>query len=203
MASASTATRSRQRVPASERRDALIEAAVNEFAQGGLHGTPVDRIARRVGVAQPYVFSLFGSKKELFMAAVGRCFELVAETFTRATAQFDPSTAAEDSDVLLVMGHSYVDLLHSHRDYLMLQHQAYAACNDPDIREHVRTLYAGLVRHVERIATEAAQRAGEPAPTDEQVDEFFRYGMWLNVAAAMGVEDLSAGCEWVRAQGDK
>ena len=51
----------RQRVPASERRDALIEAAVHEFAHGGLHGTPVDRIARRVGVAQPYVFSLFGS----------------------------------------------------------------------------------------------------------------------------------------------
>lgn len=24
--------------------------------------------------------------------------------------------------------------------------------------------------------------------------------MWLNVAAAMGVEDLSAGCEWLRAE---
>jgi hypothetical protein len=24
--------------------------------------------------------------------------------------------------------------------------------------------------------------------------------MWLNVAAAMGVEDLSAGCEWMRAE---
>ena len=34
----------------------------------------------------------------------------------------------------------------------------------------------------------------------ERLDEFFRYGMWLNVAAAMGVEDLSAGCEWIRAE---
>ena len=33
----------------------------------------------------------------------------------------------------------------------------------------------------------------------EEIDEFFRYGMWLNVAAAMGVEDLSVGCEWVQA----
>ena len=24
--------------------------------------------------------------------------------------------------------------------------------------------------------------------------------MWLNVAAAMGVEDLSVGCEWMRAE---
>ena len=64
----------RQRVPASERRDALIDAAIHEFAQAGFHGTPVDRIARRVGVAQPYVFSLFGSKRELFLAAVERGF---------------------------------------------------------------------------------------------------------------------------------
>ncbi|MGN6167253.1 MAG: TetR/AcrR family transcriptional regulator [Solirubrobacteraceae bacterium] len=198
MAGARTATRSRQRVLASERGDALIEASVHEFAQGGLHGTPVDRIARRVGVAQPYVFSLFGSKKELFTAAVERCFALVAETFTRATAAFDPSIAVKESDVLVAMGHSYVELLHSHRDYLMLQHHAYAACNEPEIRDHVRALYAGLVRHVERLAADAAQRSGEPVPASERIDEFFRYGMWLNVAAAMGVEDLSAGCEWVR-----
>jgi hypothetical protein len=34
----------------------------------------------------------------------------------------------------------------------------------------------------------------------ERIDEFFRYGMWLNVTAAMGVEDLSVGCEWIRAE---
>jgi hypothetical protein len=32
----------------------------------------------------------------------------------------------------------------------------------------------------------------------EQLDDFFRHGMALNVAAALGVADLSAGCEWVR-----
>src|SRR3979409_612639 len=94
----------RQRVPASERRDALIEAAVHEFAKGGLHGTPVDRIARRVGVAQAYVFSLFPNKRELFLAAVERGFELIAETFTRAADVFDPALAAPDADVLVAMG---------------------------------------------------------------------------------------------------
>src|SRR2546430_16105944 len=94
----------RQRVPAAERRHALIEAAVHEFAHGGLHGTPVDRIARRVGVAQPYVFSLFGSKKELFLAAVARGFELVADTFTRAAAEFAPEKVLPGGDVLQAMG---------------------------------------------------------------------------------------------------
>ncbi len=80
----------RQRVPAAERRDALIEAAIEEFAIGGLHGTPVDRIARRVGVAQPYVFSLFGGKRDLFIAAVERAFEHAQEGFSAAAAAYEP-----------------------------------------------------------------------------------------------------------------
>ena len=183
----------RRRVPAAERRDALIDAAVHEFAQTGLHGTPVDRIARRVGVAQPYVFSLFGGKRELFLAAVERGFEVIASTFTKAAAEFDPATAPPDTDVLSAMGSAYIELLSCDRDYLMLQHQSYAACDDEVIRERVRHCYANLVGHVEGLSGAEAER----------IDEFFRHGMWLNVAAAMGVEDLSAGCEWVRAQGDK
>ena len=79
---------SKQRVPAAERRDALIDAAIEEFALGGLHGTPVDRIARRVGVAQPYVFSLFATKRDLFIAAVERGFEMVSGLFTESAAEF-------------------------------------------------------------------------------------------------------------------
>jgi AcrR family transcriptional regulator len=180
----------RQRVPAAERRDALIEAAIHEFAHGGLHGTPVDRIARRVGVAQPYVFSLFGSKRDLFLAAVERDFERVAEVFTRGAAEFDPAVALPDADVLKAMGNAYVEMLATDRDLLMLQHQAYAACDDEVIRDRVRAYYARLVAHVEQLS------GAEP----ERIDEFFRYGMWLNVAAAMGVEELSAGCEWMLAE---
>ncbi|MDQ6731722.1 MAG: TetR/AcrR family transcriptional regulator [Actinomycetota bacterium] len=180
----------RQRVPAAERRDALIAAAVHEFAHGGLHGTPVDRIARRVGVAQPYVFSLFGSKRELFLAAVQRSFEDISGWMTAATEAFDPAIALPDTDVLKAIGDHYVERLGSDRDHLMLQLQAYAACDDEIIRDRVRTLYARLVEHVQRL-TGADQ---------ERIDNFFRYGMWLNVAAAMGVPDLSVGCEWVQAE---
>lgn len=180
----------RPRVPAAQRRDALIDAAVHEFAIGGLHGTPVERIARRVGVAQPYVFSLFASKQELFLAAVERAFELVTDTFAAAAAGFERESAAPGVDVLKVMGLAYIELLHTHRDYLLLQHQAYAACDDEVVRETVRRRYAWLAAHVERLSGAGADR----------IDEFFRYGMWLNVAAAMGVEDLSCSGEWMRGQ---
>lgn len=183
-------TGKRRRVPASERRDALIECAVHEFAQGGLHGTPVDRIARRVGVAQPYVFALFGSKRELFLAAVERVFDRTTEVFTVAAEEYDPVTAPRDVDMLRAMGMVYRQLLAEDRDCLMLQLQSYAACDDRVIRDRVRQLYARLIRRVQELSGADAER----------IDEFFRFGMWLNVAAAMGVEDLSVACEWVQGQ---
>jgi AcrR family transcriptional regulator len=189
--SATPAPVPRRRVPAAERREELIAAAVHEFAQGGLHGTPVERIARRVGVAQPYVFSLFPNKRELFLAALERSFERVAETFQRAAADYDEGRAPADcQDVLDAMGRAYKQLLLSDRDYLMLQHQSYAACDDDVVRARVRHRYAELV--------ELAGSLSKAEP--ERLDDFFRHGMALNVAAALGVEDLSSGCAWVQAE---
>ena len=182
---------SRRRVPAAERREALIDAAVHEFAHGGLHGTPVERIARRVGVAQPYVFSLFPSKRDLFVAALERSFERVAEKFRTAAADFQAGRApAECEDTLQSMGMAYKQLLDEDRDYLMLQHQCYAACDDEFVRERVRHRYAQLVELARGLS------GAEP----ELLDDFFRHGMALNVAAALGVEALSVDCPWVKAE---
>jgi AcrR family transcriptional regulator len=178
----------RRRVPAAERREELIAAAVHEFAHGGLHGTPVERIARRVGVAQPYVFSLFPSKRDLFLAALERGFERVADTFRRAAADYaDGRGPADCEDALEAMGRAYKEMLVSDRDYLMLQHQSYAACDDDVVRACVRRRYAELVDLARELSGADAERT----------DDFFRYGMAFNVAAALGVEDLSIGCAWV------
>ncbi len=181
----------RRRVPAAQRREELISAAVHEFAHGGLHGTTVERIARRVGVAQPYVFSLFSNKRELFLAALERSFERVADTFRAAAADYrDGRAPADCEDALEAMGRAYKELLLKDRDYLMLQHQSYAACDDEVVRSRVRHRYAELVELARELS------GAEP----ERLDDFFRHGMALNVAAALGVEDLSIGCEWVQAE---
>ncbi|HEX8715236.1 MAG TPA: helix-turn-helix domain-containing protein [Solirubrobacteraceae bacterium] len=178
----------RRRVPAAERREELIAAAVHEFAHGGLHGTPVERIARRVGVAQPYVFSLFPSKRDLFLAALQRGFERVADAFRAAAADYDAGRAPADcDDALDAMGRAYKQLLVSDRDYLMLQHQSYAACDDDVVRACVRRRYAELV--------ELARELSRADP--ERLDDFFRHGMALNVAAALRVDDISIACSWV------
>jgi AcrR family transcriptional regulator len=183
---------SRPRVPGAERREALIRAAVHEFALTGLHGTPVARIAQRVGVAQPYVFSFFPNKLELFLAAVERCFDLVAETFRRAASDYrDGHAPAQCTDALAAMGYAYKQLLCSDRDTLMLQHQAFAACEEQLVSDRMRLRYAELFRLVQDLS------GAEP----ERLDEFFRLGMGhcmtLNVVAAMNVQSLSISSGWV------
>lgn len=185
-----TSEQVRRRVPAAQRREELISAAVHEFAHGGLHGTAVDRIARRVGVAQPYVFSLFPSKRDLFLAALERGFQRIADTFTRAAEDYREGRAAECEDTLQAMGIAYKELLASDRDYLMLQHQSYAACDDEVVCARVRHGFAMLV--------ELARELSGADP--ERLDDFFRHGMALNVAAALGVQELSVQCPWVAAE---
>lgn len=179
----------RKRVPAAERRDALIEAAVHHFAHGGLQGTKVSAIAADVGVAQPYVFSLFPTKRDLFLAAVARCFEKVSALFEEAAADYEKNGPQEpEEDKLKALGHAYMSRISENPDQLLLQLQAYAACgDDPGIQVAVRGNYARLVELCRRLT----------GVEDEQIDEFFQMGMWCNVAAALGIEDFSVGSGWV------
>jgi AcrR family transcriptional regulator len=186
---ATTKTEPRRRVPAAERRDALIEAAVHHFAHGGLQGTKVSAIAADVGVAQPYVFSLFPTKRELFLAAVDRCFEKVSALFEEAAEEYERSGPQEpEEDQLKALGHAYMSRISENPDQLLLQLQAYAACgDDPGIQLAVRRNYARLVDLCRRLT----------GVDDERLDQFFQMGMWCNVAAALGIEDFSTESGWV------
>jgi len=186
MSTSTSSSETRHRVPASERRDALIEAAIHEFAQTGYHGTPVDRIARKVGVAQPYVFSLFGSKRELFLQTVERCFQKVYELLEAAAAEFDPALALPDFTAIAPMANAYIEQLDENRDILLLQQHAYAACSDEEIRPRVRACHERLIAQVKELS----------GADDERIEEFFRYGAWINVNAALGIEDPCQHMHW-------
>src|ERR1700685_1229674 len=72
------------RQSADARRASILDAAIVEFAKSGYAGTSTEDIARRAGISQPYLFRLFGTKRELFKASVARCFRETLELFQRA-----------------------------------------------------------------------------------------------------------------------
>src|SRR5919109_23010 len=141
-----------ERKSATERRDEILEAALVEFAAHGLDGGSTETIARAVGISQPYVFRLFGTKKELFMATVERCMRGTLEMFHTASAGLKGEAALE------AIGEAYVQRLASDPTYLHAQMQSYAACDDPEIRDVVRRGYGELVEYVERVSGMPADR---------------------------------------------
>jgi AcrR family transcriptional regulator len=162
------------RKSAEERREAVLEAALDEFAARGLEGASTEAIAAKAGISQPYVFRLFGTKKELFKAVVSRCFRQTLELFQRA------AEGKRGQVALKAMGDAYVNELLPDRTRLRAQMQAYAACEDDEIREVVRNGYGDLVAYAERVS-------GLPP---EAVGRFFATGMLLNVIASMGLQNL-------------
>jgi AcrR family transcriptional regulator len=163
-----------QRLSAAERKDEILDAAMVEFAERGLHGTSTEDIARRAGISQPYLFRLFHTKKELYKASVRRCMTATLEVMQTAAA------GHTGQDALHAIGDAYIERL---RDplYLRAQMQAYAACDDPEIREIVRQGYGALVDFAGRISGAAPS----------ELSAFFAQGMLLNVLASMQVLDAS------------
>ena len=162
------------RLTAEERRVDVIAAAGKEFAARGYAGTSTQAIAERAGVSQPYLFQLFGTKKDLFIAAVQACFVRTRSAF-EASARAARTGPSDPTAILWAMAISYHDLLKD-RDMLRLQLHAYAACDDPDIRTVVRAEWSDLYEAVAR-----ASGAGPAA-----LHAWFAEGMLLNVAASIG-----------------
>jgi AcrR family transcriptional regulator len=156
-----------------ERREEILDAALAVFAEQGLHGASTEEIARRAGISQPYVFRLFGTKKELYLAVVARCFRRTLELFQGA-AEGKRGEAA-----LHAIGAAYGELLRSDRVYLLAQMQAYAACDDPEICTAVRQGFGDLVAYVERVS----------GIVGVEIADFFATGMLLNVLASMHLAD--------------
>jgi len=162
------------RLTAEERRTDVIAAASREFAARGYAGTSTQAIAERAGVSQPYLFQLFGTKKDLFIAAVQACFARTRATF-EASARVAAQESHDPAFLLEAMGCRYHDLLRD-RDMLRLQLHAYAACDDPDIRTVVRGEWTVLYDDVVRLS------GADPAA----IHAWFAEGMLLNVAASIG-----------------
>jgi AcrR family transcriptional regulator len=165
------------RKTAEARREEILDAAMEEFALRGLEGGSTEAIARLAGISQPYVFRLFGTKKELFKASVARCLRETLEIFQRA------AEGKRGEEALQAIGEAYTELL-SDRIRLQAQLQAYAACSDPEVCEVVRAGYGDLVTYVERVS----------GVGPEEISRFFAAGMLLNVVAAMDLEH--SGEEW-------
>lgn len=142
---------------------------MSEFASRGYVGGSTERIAKAAGISQPYVFRLYGSKEQLFLAAIERCFDETMTMFEEAAGDL------RGEDALQAIGNAYSETIVANPQRLQLQLAGYAACGNPEIREAMRVGYGRLVRFAEQVS----------GADDERVSRFFAKGMLLNVVTAM------------------
>jgi len=165
------ATATRQ--SADQRRAAVLAAATQEFALGGLDGTSTQSIAARAGISQPYLFRLYPNKKTLFIAAVDECYRTLVRRFEDAVGH------RSGDEALDAMGDAYGELI-TDRTFLLLQLQAYAACDDEDVRAATRRGFRDVWYTVERLS----------GADVDAIRQFYAAGMLWNVITAMQLEDV-------------
>jgi AcrR family transcriptional regulator len=174
----------RTRKSAEQRREEILAVAIRHFAVGGFHGTSTEGIAREAGISQPYLFRLFRTKRELFLACCDRADVQLLAVFRRAAER---ETTPEGR--LHAMGRAYVDELLPDRHAILMQMQGYVASVDPEVQAHVRAAFGRVVAEVTRLS-------GAPP---EAVWTFFAHGMLLNVTAALDLGAIAGDSAWAAA----
>jgi AcrR family transcriptional regulator len=163
------------RSTAAARREQIVAASIKRFATAGFHGTSTEDIADDVELSQPYLFRLFGTKRDLFLACCDACDERIRNAFA------DACTGDTPEERLRSMGMAYRQLL-ADEHMLRFQLQMYAAAGDPEIRTPVAANYRALLDDL-RVRSGA---------TEDDTIRFVSIGMFLNVATSLGLDDVLA-----------
>lgn len=161
---------------AAERRESVIRAAIDEFAQRGYYGTSTEAIAKRVGVSQPYLFRLFSGKRAIFAAASLRCMEDTRLVFEEA------AKSLHGEEALHAMANAYVRLITEHPERLQMQMQTYiavAAAEAEGEHEFGEVVRAGWMKLWDTVHLPLGAEVSETTT-------FLAYGMLVNTLMAMG-----------------
>src|SRR5205807_1258989 len=95
----SPAAAPRRRVSAEERRELILDAALEIFAQRGYHGSSIDEIAHTAGVSKALIYEHFPSKRDLHISLLERNIQEIFERLATAAATSDPGEVRLEAGV--------------------------------------------------------------------------------------------------------
>jgi AcrR family transcriptional regulator len=78
------------RLPAAERRRALVDAALRVFSTGSYAGATTAEIAREAGVSEPILYRHFDSKRELYFACLDEAWRRIRSRIDETIAELGP-----------------------------------------------------------------------------------------------------------------
>jgi AcrR family transcriptional regulator len=199
-------TAQRTRLPAEERRAAVLEAASAIFCRGTYRSTTTAEIAKHAGVTEPVLYRHFSSKRDLYLA----CLE---EAWADTRQMWDGAIAEEVDPTLWLtaMGKAYLATKDRRGQLAHLWLQSLAeASDDPEIRKFVRRQLQAVHLYVADVMRRS-QEAGGILPARDADGEawvFISLGLLGTVGRRLGgvVGDdfpriMAARREWMTGKG--
>ncbi len=172
------------RLPAAERRQSLLEAALPIFAAGSYRGVTTAEIARAAGVSEPVLYRHFPSKRALYLA----CFD---EAWRGLRESWEGAVAAADDPSLWIWAMRNAVL--SIKDDVVLPStlwiQGLAEAGDDEvIRDHLRAHMSAVHAFVRDVIARAQAAGGVARERDPGAEAwiFLAGGLLLTVADRLG-----------------
>ena len=141
------------RLPAEERKAAVLDCACGIFSTGSYRGTTTAEIARQAGVTEPVLYRHFASKRDLYLA-------VLEESWNRLRAMWEQAIADEPNPRFRVaaMGRAYFAATDPKVLCAELWIQALTeASDDAEIRKFLRK----QMREVHDYVTDVIRRSQE------------------------------------------
>ncbi len=161
------------RLPAAERRQALLETATRIFAERGYRRTTTAEIAAEAGVSEPILYRHFPSKVELFIACIESGWQAMEARWTTAIDE-----VADGRELLELFLRVQSEIRKTKPQLIGLLVQGLAdAPADPTIqaymRKHVRRVH-GLMT---KVFTAVQERGGIAPDRDPQAEAWTHMGV--------------------------
>jgi AcrR family transcriptional regulator len=177
-------TAQRTRLPAEERRAAVLEAACAIFARGTYRSTTTAEIAKQAGVTEPVLYRHFASKRDLYLA----CLE---EAWQDTRRLWESAVAGEPDPALwsTAMGAAYLATKDRRGQLAHLWLQALAeASEDPEIRKFVRRQLIDVHDYVAGVIRRSQEAGGVLAARDPDIEAwvFISLGLLGTVGRRLG-----------------
>lgn len=139
------------RLPAPERRAAVLGCACRVFSRASYHGATTAEIAREAGVTEPVLYRHFESKRDLYLACLDECWENVRAMWVQAIeGEPDPGKW------ITAMGQSF---LQSGRYRPLIANLWVQALTESAGDEEIRRYMRKHIREVHRFAADVIRRS--------------------------------------------
>lgn len=122
-----------------DKREAVLQAATEVFANKGFNNATVGEIAQRAGVAKGTPYLYFADKTGIFCAVFDRWCYAIFDTAAEAL-----SVEASASERLLALGLTSVDYMEAHEEWFPLTLEVWSATATPALRPRFAQAFSNL-----------------------------------------------------------